>query len=247
MSGKKASPKGADLPPYVPPPPDPSVDLGWLPPDLQPGADLGDPNRPHWETEKATGEYAGKPEGITWGDFALVAGKPLSPGHRRICQLFAMGLSNKEVAEAVGFTEARIAVLRSNTLIVREIARLQEKVFEETIQDRMKALGTSALDVLESAVRDETKAFKTSERLSAAQWLLEKLDGKAAQKHEIGENLLGVLLDRLDAKKTAAPRPEIIDVSSDRVPTAERLSEPEPPKEDPLALWVSDFATNTGR
>lgn len=240
MSGKKASPKGADLPPYVPPPPDPSVDLGWLPPDLQPGADLGDPNRPHWETEKATGEYAGKPEGITWGDFALVAGKPLSPGHRRICQLFAMGLSNKEVAEAVGFTEARIGVLRSNTLIVRETARLQEKAFEITAIDRMKDMGTAALDAIESAVKNETKAFKTSEQLSASQWVVEHVIGKAVQRHDVGENLLSILLDRLDSKKTAAPPVQrVIDVK------ALPLSEPEEETRDPLSDWVSDFAASS--
>lgn len=232
---------GEELPPYIPPPPDPSIDLSWLPPDLQPGADLGDPDRPNWQRDRIEGSYGGKPEGVTWGDFALVPGKPITPGHRRICQLFAMGLSNKEVAEEVGFTEPRIATLRSNTLMVREIARLQEKVFEETIQDRMKGLGTSALDVLESAVRDETKQFKSSERLSAAQWLIEKLDGKAAQKHDIGENLLGVLMDRLDARKTEAPKQiEQRDVSD--IETAVKEVE-----RDPLADWIDDFSSGSSR
>lgn len=236
MSKDKASPMGSELPPYEPPPE--KADLSWLPPDLRPGADLGDPDRPHWETSRLGADYSGKPEGISWGDFALVPGKPLSPGHRKICQLYAMGMSGKEISEAVGITEARLAVLRSNTLFIREIARLQEKVFEETIQERMKGMGTAALDAIESAVRNETKEFKSSERLSAATWLLEKLDGKATQKHDVGENLLGILLDRLDAKKTATRPTQIIDVQA--LPSPEE--DQKEPERDPLADFVADFA-----
>lgn len=102
----------------------------------------------------------------------------------------------------------------------------------------MKSLGPSALDVIESAVKDRSNKFKSSEKLAAAQWLIEKLDGKATQKHDVGENLLGVLLDRLDAKKTA-PRPnQIIDVQA--LPSPEEA--PKEPERDPLADFVVDFA-----
>lgn len=177
----------------------------------------------------------------------LQPGKPLSPRHRRLAELAAAGIKSGKIAQELGLTPARVSVLLSNTMIKKEIARLQERMFEEGLSERMKRLGHSALDIIDEHLNPDSQT-KPQLRAETARWVLEKLTGKAVQTHDIGENMLGVLLDRLDGMKQAGEVLEIPALAgragtpamSSEAP--EEVTAPDPLSEERAKLsdWVLD-------
>lgn len=159
----------------------------------------------------------------------------LSPRHRRLAQLAAEGRSNKMIAEELGYVDSRVSILLKNPHIAAEVQRLQDRIFEETIQTRLKSFAEPALNNIHMILTDRTNRVKISEKADMSKWIVEKLDGKATQKVDVGENLLGVLLDRLDSQRSnAAPSRDVSGVR------ALEASEPSAAP-DELASWVDDF------
>lgn len=186
--------------------------------------------------------------------YRTLASGELSPRHRRLAFLAAQGKSNKEICEELKYSDSRVSILRKNPHIASEIARLTERIYEETIGTRLKSFAEPALNVLERALTDRTNRIKESEKIDVAKWVIEKIDGKAAQKIEAGENMLAVLMDRLDAAKTSRPvvnvslnvdnRGQNVTPYIDVTPTSAAkppLLEAQKTEEDLLADWVTDF------
>lgn len=176
-------------------------------------------------------------------EYRTLANGILSPRHRRLCQLAAQGLSNQKIAEELGYVGSRVSILLKKPAIEREIRALQERIFEETIQTRLKSFAESALTNIQMILTDETRAVKVSEKMALSQWVIEKLDGKASQKLDVGENLLAVLMDRLDTMKTAGRAPSessVIDVTPHpALPSSPAGAETkELTEEDILTDWV---------
>jgi hypothetical protein len=166
----------------------------------------------------------------------------LSPRHRRMAQLAAEGRSNTEIGRELGYVDSRVSVLLRNKHIMTEIARLQERIFEETIAQRMKSFAEPALQNIHMILTDKTNRVRVSEKAEMSKWVVEKLDGKAVQKTDIGENLLGLFLDKLDSRQTqSAPQRE---VTPSGAPDIETKALPEPPK-DELESWVDDFCSES--
>lgn len=181
----------------------------------------------------------------------------LKPRQRRLAQLLAEGRTNSDIQKELGYSASRISILQNNPYIRAEVARLQDKLFEASIEQRLKDFNNAALDHVEFVLKDRTNRVKITEKNDVAKWVIEMQKSKAPQLHDVGQNLLGVFLDRLDAKKTerkalAPADHEIIDVSPDSRPEPLPLTtsstdpllahEPSksPPKDD-LADWVADF------
>lgn len=164
----------------------------------------------------------------------------LSPRHRRFAQLLSAGCTGAQVTAEIGYTDAWQSTLKKNPAIVAEVRRLQERLFEETIQKRLKDFADPALAHIQYVLTDKTNRVKVAEKSDMSKWVVEKLDGKASQKLDIGENLLGVMLDRLDALKSAGGG------QSQLAPPREVTHHQEPPRpkteEDLLSDWVVDFS-----
>lgn len=133
-------------------------------------------------------------------------GLPLSPRHRRLCQLIAAGAKGKQILAELGYSHTRISKLKRDPQIRAEVTRLQEKLFEEGISRRLKDFAEPALNNIQAVLTDRSNRVKISEKAEMSKWVIEKLDGKAIQKHEIGENTLSAVMDRLDALKAAGQK-----------------------------------------
>lgn len=181
---------------------------------------------------------------LSWGDrVGPDPDRPLTPRHRKLAELFAQGKSNREICEELGYSESRVSILKSNSRIAALADEIRERVFEETVGARLKKMTEPALNEIEKCLNDRSNRYPERLKTEVARWLVEKIDGKAAQKIDIGENMLGVMMDRLDALKSAgrdldAPRDvtPILQIEGKSVENAA----PEP--EDPLEKWVNDFA-----
>jgi len=189
------------------------------------------------DSPSSTEEASGRKE------YATLSNGVLSPRHRKLAELFASGASNASVAKALDYTEGRVSVLKGNPLIAREIERIRERVFESTVADRLKSMADPALSVIEAALNDQTNRVKHSEKLEAAKWLIEKLDGKAAQKIDLGGSMLGSLLDKLDSLKASGR--SVDDLAIDVTPRAAlppgESETPNAPLSDEMRDWIDNF------
>lgn len=191
-----------------------------------------------------------KPEGpVEVTERQSLANGYLTPRHRRFCQLAAQGMKNSEIGELLGYVDSRVSILLKHPAIMTEIARLQNRIFEETIIGRLKAMADPALAIFEATLQDRTNRVKHSEKIDVAKWIIEKLDGKAVQKHDHGSSILGNMLDRLDSLrgtgKTINDLPEVIDVDV-RLLTespAKDGESAEDKEEETLTDWILDFDT----
>jgi len=168
----------------------------------------------------------------------------LTPRHRRFCQLAAEGKANKDIGKELGYVDSRVSILLKNPTIAAEVRRLQDRIFEETISSRLKGFSEDALNNIHMILTDKTNRVKISEKMDISKWVIEKLDGKASQKIEAGENLLAALMDRLDAGKTQ----RVVHEHTHRLQSGpEPLREVSPqlnaPKSEESVLedWVADF------
>lgn len=139
--------------------------------------------------------------------------KPLSARYKILAMMLAMGKPNKEISEKLGLCGSRLSVLKSNPAIQREVERIQDRLYEKTLDERMKDLGPEAMNVIEDAITNETLELK--DRVMQARWLVEKLTGKPAQQvdHK-GELSIGIFMDKLDSIKSSGKTlEEAIDVT----------------------------------
>lgn len=174
----------------------------------------------------------------------------LKPRQRRLAQLLAEGKTNADIQAELGYCASRISILQKNPYVRAEVARLQDRLFESSIEQRLKDFNNAALDHVEFVLKDKTNRVKVTEKNDVAKWVIEMQKSKAPQLHDVGQNLLGVFLDRLDAKKTErrALSPQgtsegeelaVIDLTPDET---KALPAPVPePEKDELADWVQDF------
>ena len=181
---------------------------------------------------------------------ATLAGGYLTPRHRRFAQLAASGVTNNAIAKELGISPTRVSLLIRNETILAEIHRLQEKIFEETIVQRMKSFTEPAMNVILDVLTNVTGHVKSGEKLDAAKWVIEMQHGKATQKIEGGENLLATLMDRLDSRPAL---PTTVNLQVNNYGEGGTPSSPEPREvvaleqkpegeEELLTSWVNDFA-----
>lgn len=184
----------------------------------------------------------------TWGD-RLVKG-PLSPRHLKVAECAAQGMRPSEIIAVTGYSASRLSVILSNHLVRAEIVRVRERIYEDTIGKRLKSMADPALAEIDRCLNDKTNRYKENLKVETAKWLIEKLDGKAVQKHGLEDNLLASVMDRLDALKnsgrgmldvtpqaqlSAPSDAEFVEIQSEKVKT----------EEDALQDWVKEFANAT--
>lgn len=186
---------------------------------------------------------------LSWGDRLLATKRQLSPRHRKLAELAAQGLRNGEIAKLLDYTDSRVSILLSNTKIRDEIDKIRERSFQESIAKRLKDLGDTAIGVVEECLTDDSNKYKEANKIETAKWLIEKLDGKPVQKHDVGENILGVMMDRIDALKSSGQTSiSTIEVTALPEKTATSIENGEIPvqntpksEEEMLSDWVIAF------
>jgi len=170
----------------------------------------------------------------SYGDWIEnVDGESLSARHREVARLIAKGFMNKDVCLRLGYSASRVSILLRNPKIREEILRFQDRIFDKELSGRMAEVGPDAMDVIERAIRSET-FVKSETRLETAKWAMEKLTGKAVQKHELESGTLGRLLDKLDTMK------DMKDVLEVGVKDKDEAQDAEFTELDPIESWVKD-------
>jgi hypothetical protein len=161
-----------------------------------------EPDEPEQQLEVPAGEKLTLREKYkSYGDWFLKEGRPITFKHRHLAMLKAAGWPNKDIAKKLDLTPSRVSILLSNTMIKDEVHKQQDRMFAQSVEDSMKALGPIAMDQIESILTADAsdRSVTTSHRADAAKWLLEKLTGKAKQEVEVQGNLMGNFIQQLEA------------------------------------------------
>lgn len=158
--------------------------------------------------------------------------------HRQLCKYLATGrYTQKKIAEILNITPATVYNLKRKPRIRKEVLKIQDRMFADEFNLRLKDLTHDAIDMVEETLRDDTGAVKLSEKQAMARWLIEKSTGRAIQAHAIEESTLGAVLDALDKiKSNEQADPNTI------LGKARDVSEGEEAEHKPSALkqWVSE-------
>jgi len=175
-----------------------------------------------------------KPPDMSWGDYILSTKTPLTERQKMAAHLVASGHANKEICAKLKYHPQVLSNMKSATKFKLAVAKFQERMFDRAMDERMKDLGSDAIDVIEEHITDDN--LSASKRESTARWVIEKLTGKPAQQVDIkGEISVGVFLDELESLRAQG---KIIDVSPAKVEGSTPETEAEPEPTDELADWV---------
>ncbi len=101
----------------------------------------------------------------------------LTPQHHKAIELFSTGLTNKAVAEELNIAPETISRWKSDFTFQAELNALL-KFNQESIQDRLRHLSSTALDTIEAVMLDNKATRK--DRLTASLKILE-IAGVTAQ------------------------------------------------------------------
>jgi hypothetical protein len=122
---------------------------------------------------------------------------PLEPTHRQVAKQLAEGVLAPDIAKSCGLTEEKVLELSEHPKIVSQIAEYRDQANAIDTSSRIKEMGDNAANVLEEILRSKT--ISPLKKAEHAKWILEKIDGKAAQQVDIkGDISVGVFLDRVD-------------------------------------------------
>jgi hypothetical protein len=171
---------------------------------------------------------------------------PLSPRHRRLAELIATGWPNSKIKTELKYSDSRLSILRGNALIREAVRRIQDRIYEDTIASRMKKMTDPALSEIEKCLMDKTNRYKEQLKVDTAKWIIEKIDGKAIQKHDVSGGILVGLLDRLDTLKSTGQNvdslPEMIDVTPLLgEPPLDAPAQEDSEEEKMLRQWANEF------
>lgn len=119
--------------------------------------------------------------------------KPLTARAKEACRLIAMGWQKPDISKKLKYSESYLANATQYPRWRAEIARFQDRMFEQDVMTRLKDLGGPSVDVIEELLHDP--AISALKKADKAQWVIEKLTGKAKQEHSVESNTLAAFTE----------------------------------------------------
>lgn len=86
--------------------------------------------------------------------------KTISARHRRTAMMVARGFGNEHIAEALGYTPARVSQLRFDPAFAELVAYYEDQIHEESltdekrIQEKLRAMTETGLDLINERLED---------------------------------------------------------------------------------------------
>jgi len=164
---------------------------------------------------------------LNYGENHLAPWTRLKARHYEIARLLFLGKQHKDIAARLNMAENTISLLANDDKIRAEVERMRDLAFDRTVGQRLKDIGPESMDVIEDAVLGKLE-MKTEKRVEIAQWVVEKLDGKATQKVDVASSTLDKFMAVITEMRAEG---EVLDVSPAATP--ERLIEAQTEGEAP--------------
>lgn len=154
---------------------------------------------------------------LNYGGDHLSPYSRLKARHYEVARLLFLGKSHREISERVHLEPQTISRLAGDPKIREEVERMRDLAFERTVGERLKDIGPESMDVIEDTIFGRV-VVKAEKRIELAQWVVEKLDGKAGQKIDVSSSTLDKFMSALSEMQASG---ETLDVTPAALPTAE--------------------------
>lgn len=138
-----------------------------------------------------------KPPHVTVGRWVQPRNE-LTPRHKMVVHLRAMGKTTPQIAEETGFAESTVRNLLASPLVKQKVVKHQDNLFMNDARMHMKVLMNKSFAVVEEIL--ESYEEKASVKLEAAKFVIDHVVGKATQTHEVKTNLLAEFITKLDVQ-----------------------------------------------
>ena len=166
---------------------------------------------------------------LGYGEHHLAPWTRLKARHYEIARLLFLGKNQNDIAERMGMSACGISLLANDDKIRAEVDRMRDLAFERTVGERLKDIGPESMDIIENVITGELPA-KTEKRIELAQWVVEKLDGKAGQKIDVASSTLDRFMQVITEMKASG---ESLDVTPKLAPVPPENETQESALEDP--------------
>lgn len=162
----------------------------------------------------------------------------LKPRHREIARLHALGKTNNQICEILGYSTSRISILLGTPALKAEVDRYRNRLYDQDLVHAIKNLGGDAVAAYEEALRG--KDLSTKEKLVPATWVLEKLSGKAKQEINIESNTIASFMDELKRMKETGQTIDVTPITVVDPETNEVRQLTAPVVEAKFSKWIDD-------
>lgn len=153
---------------------------------------------------------------------------------RMIARHYALGKTRKQIALSSGYTYIGVCRVLNYPWVQAEVARYRTS-YEADIITQVKEAATDGVQVIHGIILDDTE--KSTTRLDASKWAVEKTTGKAKQEVSVES---GSFLQYMELLKQMQIRGEAIDVTPLQTAQIEGPADAVPA--DPWSNWLD---TNT--
>lgn len=182
---------------------------------------------PRRDTEQPTFDEPPDPEGAP--SLGLIS------RYREIARRHALGQTNNQICEALGYTAAWMSTVLRDPFIQAEIKQWRDRYIDEDAVAIMKRTSVNAALNLERTVLDA----RDKNSYDASKFVLEKVTGKARQEVTVESGTLGNFMSML---KEMQRRKEPLDVTPVPVPALAGI--PEQAQPDAAPRWNTWLTEN---
>lgn len=191
---------------------------------------------------KKIGKALRPPKAVPIDEFGLedkngeITEKTPQGRHSVVAYMVAWGMTDREISESLGISKQAVNVAKNVPHVKKTIAEIKQRIFERDPKRMLKEYLPKAVQTAADIMTDNS--VKPGVRLNAAQDIMDRNLGKAAQKLDIDSSNLRTLMEKLDRHQVAGSMPDILAESRN---VADPIGEKKEPEEKDLAdTWAEE-------
>jgi hypothetical protein len=120
-----------------------------------------------------------KPDSVSWERWQRI--KSIRSEHELMIMMKATGSSNGKIAQELGYSDAQVSKVLNNPEVKSKVSAQIHSIYGDDVKQAMKARALKSIEVFDEVL----ETGKTSEKLQAAQYILDHTVGKAQQNVQV--------------------------------------------------------------
>jgi hypothetical protein len=132
-----------------------------------------------------------KPPLVSWERWQRIQNVRIE--HQHMIQLAAMGYPQKKIAQEMGYTDASVSKILNTPEVKSEVNKIVQETYGDNIKKAMKDRALKAVTVVDDIL--DNPLSKSSDRLSAATYILDHTVGKPQQQINHTGNFIMEIMD----------------------------------------------------
>jgi hypothetical protein len=145
-----------------------------------------------------------KPESVSWERWQRI--QSVRSEHELMIMMKATGSSNGKIAKELGYSDSQVSKILNTPEVKSKVSAQIHDIYGDDVKQAMKARAMKSVEVFDEVLENG----KTSEKLQAAQYILDHTVGKAQQNVQVKGAILADFIVQVEQMS----RDQLRDVSS---------------------------------